>query len=887
MSRSSLRLLDVAAAGDLRRRRPRALLPLVRAGRAARARRSSTCTGSRATAAGTSRPRPSSRGAATRCTCPTGAARARASRPRGDFERPAQLVADVRRFVAARARASIPRARRRPRRRLLGRAAGARVRARAPVRARRARARRAGAQGQGRPARRRRSCASSPAASLEPERRIRIPLEAELFTREPAVPRVRPDRPAQPARGHRALLLPAVLLGPAACSRSTSCRCRVLAAPGRATTRSSTASASGAGSSGCASPRQALPRYADFGHILDFEEERQRYWDDVAGWLDEVSAQPAVARRAVARTPAVAAIDVLTAELPFRFSFGHALAARDSSTNVVTRVVLDDGTVGYGEGVPREYVTGETVDCAVSAALTERLVPALLGGSIRRRPTTCRRARRGRAADRARRVAADGCALRARAGAARRVRPALRLLGAALARQRAARPWSIRRRAAVLVAAKVVVLALRDPGARLPAGEDQGRRRPRQRAALARAAAPPARAGRRPAGRRELRLDGRRGARRRSRACATTASAPSSSRSPATTSRACAASPRRSRRRSIVDESLRTVEEARSARRAERLRRVQHPRLQVRRAARRRSRSPGSRASAGLATVVGAQVGESGILSAAGRHLAAAIVAPRYVEGSGGRLLLREDLTAENVLPGLRRLGAHVHRPRPRRPRPRARARAAHAAPAARSPPRRGRRLMAHDVARRSRCSGAWLKFSAANHFDDATWDPRAAQERKLLDDRPAQPGDRLRARARLRPHPLDRATSSQRVPPNTYETLEPYIERTLRGETNVLTADKPLMFATTSGTTGAAKYIPVTPSYLHEYSHGVHVHTYRMFADFRDILDGQVARPVVERRRGPHRGRPPVRRHLGLPHEHAAGRDQALLRAPLRALPR
>ena len=23
----------------------------------------------------------------------------------------------------------------------------------------------------------------------------------------------------------------------------------------------------------------------------------------------------------------------------------------------------------------------------------------------------------------------------------------------------------------------------------------------------------------------------------------------------------------------------------------------------------------------------------------------------------------------------------------------------------------------------------AWLKFSAANHFDDSTWDPRAAQE--------------------------------------------------------------------------------------------------------------------------------------------------------------
>ena len=27
-----------------------------------------------------------------------------------------------------------------------------------------------------------------------------------------------------------------------------------------------------------------------------------------------------------------------------------------------------------------------------------------------------------------------------------------------------------------------------------------------------------------------------------------------------------------------------------------------------------------------------------------------------------------------------------------------------------------------------------WLGFSAANKFDDATWDPRAAQEEKLLE---------------------------------------------------------------------------------------------------------------------------------------------------------
>ena len=124
-------------------------------------------------------------------------------------------------------------------------------------------------------------------------------------------------------------------------------------------------------------PGKRYHRYPGFGHILDFEPQRERYWDDLTAWLEEVAGQSEVARRAARRRPSVAAIDVLTVELPFRFSFGHALAARNSSTNVVTRVVLEDGTVGYGEGVPREYVTGESVDSAV-AALTQRMAPALL-----------------------------------------------------------------------------------------------------------------------------------------------------------------------------------------------------------------------------------------------------------------------------------------------------------------------------------------------------------------------------------------------------------------------------------------------------------------------------------------------------------------------------
>jgi len=33
--------------------------------------------------------------------------------------------------------------------------------------------------------------------------------------------------------------------------------------------------------------------YPEWGHLIDFEEERRRYWDDLAGWLDELAPVPA------------------------------------------------------------------------------------------------------------------------------------------------------------------------------------------------------------------------------------------------------------------------------------------------------------------------------------------------------------------------------------------------------------------------------------------------------------------------------------------------------------------------------------------------------------------------------------------------------------------
>jgi muconate cycloisomerase len=46
--------------------------------------------------------------------------------------------------------------------------------------------------------------------------------------------------------------------------------------------------------------------------------------------------------------------------LPLKRAFHHASASRHDSENVLVRATLADGTHGWGEGVPRSYVTGET-----------------------------------------------------------------------------------------------------------------------------------------------------------------------------------------------------------------------------------------------------------------------------------------------------------------------------------------------------------------------------------------------------------------------------------------------------------------------------------------------------------------------------------------------
>ena len=62
------------------------------------------------------------------------------------------------------------------------------------------------------------------------------------------------------------------------------------------------------------------------------------------------------------RGPArVESLEVLPLQIPFNRAFVHSKTSRSTSDSVVVRLTGSDGVKGYGEGLPRHYVTGEDI----------------------------------------------------------------------------------------------------------------------------------------------------------------------------------------------------------------------------------------------------------------------------------------------------------------------------------------------------------------------------------------------------------------------------------------------------------------------------------------------------------------------------------------------
>ena len=72
---------------------------------------------------------------------------------------------------------------------------------------------------------------------------------------------------------------------------------------------------------------------------------------------------------------------IYSLNIPFVESFRHSLHERNSSDSIVVKVATECGISGYGEGVPRSYVTGETRKTAVEHVRSE-LLPRILGAEL-------------------------------------------------------------------------------------------------------------------------------------------------------------------------------------------------------------------------------------------------------------------------------------------------------------------------------------------------------------------------------------------------------------------------------------------------------------------------------------------------------------------------
>ncbi len=127
-----------------------------------------------------------------------------------------------------------------------------------------------------------------------------------------------------------------------------------------------------------------------------------------------------------------------------------------------------------------------------------------------------------------------------------------------------------------------------------------------------------------------------------------------------------------------------------------------------------------------------------------------------------------------------------------------------------------------------------------ARSFERDAADPRAAQQRKLAQILKRNAGTEVGRALRFdQLRTLDDYRAA--VPLRTYSDHEPMIRRTMAGERGLLTADAPIFYSQSGGTTGAPKVTLVTPSYRSEYMETVHLFAYHLQRQFPALIDGRI----------------------------------------------
>lgn len=91
--------------------------------------------------------------------------------------------------------------------------------------------------------------------------------------------------------------------------------------------------------------------------------------------------------------------------------------------------------------------------------------------------------------------------------------------------------------------------------------------------------------------------------------------------------------------------------------------------------------------------------------------------------------------------------------------------------------------------------------------------------------------------------------TYAERVPIMDAETLRTWVDRTMRGERKLLTAEDPVFYASTTGTSGVPKSVPITPSYRREFQRTVSISFWNIFRKYPEAFTSKLLYYVAPRR--------------------------------------
>jgi len=86
-------------------------------------------------------------------------------------------------------------------------------------------------------------------------------------------------------------------------------------------------------------------------------------------------------RAAPAKARRVESVTIYQLRIPFQQTFRHALQSREESDAVIVKITDRNGMSGYGESLPRPYVTGETTEAMIER-IRERLAPRIFAESF-------------------------------------------------------------------------------------------------------------------------------------------------------------------------------------------------------------------------------------------------------------------------------------------------------------------------------------------------------------------------------------------------------------------------------------------------------------------------------------------------------------------------